>query len=281
MSPKTTQAQAEHLVDAAFAEKGTDVEPAKENLPAPLIDHDDDWADVDDGDLTGDVAAGRIPLLPLNRKVDGGFADPETGEVGIRELPVVLLARIRTRAWWPEAFGKGDAAPACRSFDGIAPDPRSPDRQNEVCGSCPHTKWNGDDAPACHEAFEFMVFLPAEGSFGRLARIRFSGLAVSPARAYWESFNARMPKRPPIAYLTAVKLVEKATDNGTFLVPSFERVREFSRAEVQPIIVERDRRIEEWKAAVAEDVESGAGAREPEPFDDGQPGVVVGDEEPF
>lgn len=238
-----------------------------DNLPA-LIEADDDWSDVSDGDLTGDTAAGRIPLLALNRKVDGGFTDPETGETGIRELAVVLLARIRTRAWWPEAFGKGDAAPSCRSFDGLVPDPKSPDRQSEVCATCPHSKWTGDDAPACSESFELMAFLPAEGAFGRLARIRFSGLAMAPARAYWESFNARLPKRPPIAYLTRITLAEKPTDNGTFLVPVFTREREFSRAAVQPIIAERDRRIEEWKQSVADDVATATATQHADPFSD-------------
>lgn len=257
----------------------TALEPAAGNVPALIDPQADEWADVDDGDLTGDTAAGRIPLLALNRKVDGGFSDPETGETGMRELPVVLLARIRTRAWWPEAFGKGDAAPGCRSFDGIVSDPKSPQRQDATCGSCPHSKWSGDDAPACHEAFEFMAFLPDPAGFGRLARIRFSGLAVSPARNYWESFNARMPKRPPIAYLTMITLEEKKTENGTFLVPRFERVKEFARAEVQPIIAERDRRIEEWKQAVADDVQTGAAATEPN-GNGGQPVDVPGGE-PF
>lgn len=247
--------------------------------PPALIDTEaDQWGDVGDGDLTGDTNAGRIPLLPLNRKLDGGFADPETGESGIRDLDVILLARIRTRAWWPEPFGKGDATPACRSFDGIAPDPQSPDRQSDVCATCPHAKWNGDDAPACHEAFELMSFLPDPMGFGRLASLRFSGMAVSPARQYWESFNARLPKRPPIAYLTHIELTEKQTDNGTFLVPVFSRVREYSRAEMQPVIAERDRRIEEWRASVAENVQTGGAAQAEQDAPSREPGP---DEEPF
>lgn len=213
---------------------------------------DDPWAKVDSGDLSPEPA--RISHLALNRKVDGGFVDAETGEK-TKELDFIWLAKGKSRAWWAEAFGKGDAAPGCRSFDGVKADPTSPDLQNAGdCLTCPHARWANGDPPACSDAVEALVFLPDPGSVGRLARIRWNGMSVSPARAYWGSFEERLPKRPPMSVVTHVELEEKPTDNGTFLVPRFSRMGVLPFEQAQPLIAERDRRIAEWQEQVAADV---------------------------
>lgn len=268
--------------------KGTDIEPAKNGA---LVATDDDWASVDDGDLSppDDRVGLSFPLLALNRKVDGGFVDADTGEK-FRETDFIWLAKATSRAWWPEAFGKGDAAPSCRSFDGLKADPNSPDVQNQGdCVTCPHAQW-GEDNPDCRESVEMMVFLPdPAGGMGRLARFRMNGLAVAPTKGFWRSFADRMPRRPAIAFLSHVKLEETETDNGTFLVPRFSRIRELAFAEAKPIIDERDRRIAEWQEHLASDIAEGAGVSRVEdeqgtrPFtagDDQKPEYAEG-EEPF
>lgn len=243
---------------------------------AALIAADDPWSDVSDGDLSP-ATARSIPLLALNRKDGQGFIDTETGEVGIKELDFIWLAKGTTRAWWPEAFGKGDKAPACRSADGIVPDPSSPEVQNPVCATCPNARWNGDEAPACKQSIEAMVFLPDPLGFGRLARIRFGGMAIKPAQEYWDSFSARLPRRPAIAYVSHIELEPTDTPNGTFLVPKFRRVNELSRPDAQPLIDERDRRISEWQSTVAEDVAAGA-TREREDHASATPPATGGSE---
>jgi hypothetical protein len=242
-----------------------DLTPATigDTTPAALPNFiDDPWAGVADGDLSP-ATARSIPLLIQNRKSDGGIVDEETGEV-LRAIDFVWLAKSTSRAWWPEPFGKGEKVPACRSADGIVPDPQSPQVQAKACAICPKAKWDDPD-PAfrrCADNIEALIFLP-QGDAGRLARIRFGGLAYKPAQAYWDSFMARMPRRPPIAFVSHMELEPVKTDNGTFLVPTFRRVLELRRDEAQPLIDERDHRLEEWTSTVAEDVAAGA-TREPE-----------------
>jgi len=221
-----------------------------------LIATDDDWQDVSDGDSSPPTAQ-SIPLLHLNRKSDGGFLDTDTGEVTQR-IDFVWLAKGTSRAYWDKPFGQGDKAPTCRSTDGVRPDPNSPDVQAETCAGCPNSRWDGDNPPTCKLSIEAMVFVPSGEGVGHLARVRWGGMAVAPAQAYWDSFSARMPRRPAIAFLSSAELEPEKTPNGTFLVPKFSRSLELSRADAQPLIDERDRRLAEWKTTVAEDVATGA-----------------------
>lgn len=248
--------------------------------PALINTEDDTWGDVDDGDLSPSDLT-RIPLLSLNRKIDGGFTIEDTGEI-TQTIDFVWLAKGKSRAWWPDPFGKGNTAPDCRSADGIKPEPSSPALQSETCAACPHSRWVGDDPPACHDAIDAMIFLPDPLSFGRLARLRFGGLAIAPARSYWDSFSVRLPRRPPIAYVSRITLEPVDTDNGKFLSPRFGRVRELSREEAQPLIDERNRRLEEWRRQVAEDVATAAPAAEEDGTAGSAPGSVpVENGEPF
>ena len=95
--------------------------------------------------------------------------------------------------------------------------------------------------------------MPTTLGAGRVVRLRFSGMSFGPARAYWESFKTRLPKRPPIAFVTSITLEEKETDNGTFLVPVFRRVDDIDRAGAAPILEARELRKLEWQHAVATD----------------------------
>ena len=222
-----------------------------------LLPTDDEWSDVDSGDMTND-GTGRIPYMGLNRKLDGGFIDPDSGEI-TSETEFIWLAKGKSRAQWDKPFGGKDAAaaPDCRSFDGITPDPSSPNRKAGACASCPLSQWDGDEAPKCKESVEAMVFLRDDLGQGRLARIRFGGIAVAPAKAYWDSFFTRLPRRPPIAYVSRAVLEPVDTDNGKFLRPRFERIADIPRAEAQPLIAERDQRLADWKADIAEAVVRG------------------------
>lgn len=231
---------------------------------------EDEWSAVP-ASLVEETTSTSIPRLALNRKESGGFLVEGTGEI-IRDLDFVLMDRVHTQAWWPLPFGKGDAAPACRSNDGIRPTPESPAQQDDwkppidpktnepvnvakpakTCAECPHFRWNGDESPMCNRGFEAMIGVPnfTHGSV-ELYRARFSGMGLSPADNYWNTFEARLPKRPPIAYVTHVALEPEQTPNGVFLRPRFERVKELTVAQARPLIVERERRMGEWQEIIA------------------------------
>ena len=248
------EGQTSGSVPALRDETGSEVELVREDewskVPASLISDDDSTS---------------IPRLTVNRKSDGGFVIEETGEI-IRSLDFVWLDRTYTRAWWPLPFGKGDAEPACRSNDNVTPTPESPaqrpgweppkgmvgDTPTGDCATCPNSQWNGDEPPPCALAMEAMVGVPNfdHGSV-ELYRARFSGMGFGPARRYWDSFGARLPKRPPLAYLSRVTLEPEQTPNGVFLRPRFERVNELTVQQARPLIAERDRRMGEWKEVIA------------------------------
>lgn len=274
----------DELVNRAAVERAAEGTEVALRSPRTLV-VEDEWSTVDDGDLSPSQTF-TIPLFQLNRKVDGGFLNEDTGETQ-RDLRAVLMAKVNTRAWWPEPFGKGDAAPACRSSDGIVPLPTAPAQQPEweppknmsgevpakVCADCPNSQWDGGDPPPCAEAIEFLAFVPTTLGAGRVVRLRFSGLAFGPARSYWDSFRTRLPKRPPIAFVTHITLEERETDNGTFLVPTFTRDGALELDEAQPIIDVRSSSTTEWKSAIETDdrplvtnVDAGETSHDEEPF---------------
>jgi hypothetical protein len=254
--------EAEEILGDLIDTPSTEIVPAPPSaLPALVLD--DEWADVDDGDLA--PGSRRIPYLKINRNLDGGFTIPDTGQV-VKELDFVWLAKGRSRAWFATDFGKGDAAPACRSADGITADPTAPDVQNGGdCTTCPLASFD-DDARGgqkrCREAVEALVFIPDPHGYGQFARLRWNGIAVSPAARYWDSFFTRMPKRPPIAFVSHVELVPTATDFGDKLAPQFHRQSELTRAEAQPLIAERAERMKDWAADTAADLAEGVGTDE-------------------
>ena len=255
--------------------------PAQVEQAVALIRPDEEWDGVGDGDLTPTAGPQSIPMLGFNRKLGGGFT-LDDGEI-VDQLDLVLLAKQNTRAWFSKPFGAKDApkTPDCWSPDSETPSEQSADRQAVKCADCPLSKWGSDGTPpACKESFSAWVFLPDPLGFGRFARIRFGGLAFAPFRDYWASFRLRLPKRPPIAYVTHVVLeqVDKPP-NGTFLVPRFLRTRGLGRGEAQPLIDERNRRLDEFKALAAEDaVEHVADVETEGPFDQPKPTTVVGDD---
>lgn len=271
-----------------------DVAPSVNQVLTALAD--EAWADVDSGHL-GDTVQPRLPRTLLNRKADGGFTDELTGDKRV-DLTFVWLADTLTRAWWPQAFGKGDKAPACRSRDGIAPDPESPERQAATCAECPLGKWEAREAfdadekhnpRPCQSSVEVMVYLTDEQ---RLSLIRFGGMAVSRVSRYLGALNAHVPRKPPIAYVTACELEGVDTPNGTFLVPRFSVVGEIPRAQATPLIELRREKVEEWREQIATEVAEGKNIEDeagtPGPFDEpntaagtSMTGATADDDEPF
>lgn len=237
----------------------TVVDPTAEAVAGAiaLISNDDEWADVDDGDLTPSDGPTAIPMLTLNRKLDGGFVLPDTGELA-SQLDIILLAKQDTRAWFPDAFGTKDAAkvPACWSSDSITPDERSTQIMSPTCATCPLSQWEDGDPPKCKQSIVTMAFVPDPGGAGRFVRIRWGGIAFAPIRQYWASFRNRIPKRPPMAYVTHVTLEATDTNNGKFLKPVFVRGADIARRELAPVIAERDLRLVEFKELTAGDAQT-------------------------
>lgn len=282
-------------LEGLLDQPGTEVEVVHHgsNLPATaeadagvlamLNDPNDSWADVGDGDLAPTTR--RIPYLKLNRNLDGGFTLPDTGEV-VKSLDFIWMAKGVSRAWFKEAFTAGGGAPACRSSDGRQADAASPEMQNAGnCATCPmasydedvrgtHTNDKGHSVPnpRCREAVEALVFLPDPHGYGQLTRLRWGGIAVQPAARYWDSFFTRMPRVPPIGFVSHVDLEPMTTNFGDKLTAVFRRVSELGRKEAQPLIDERDARMKDWVEDTAADLAEGVGQ-------DDETGAPVG--EPF
>lgn len=272
-----------------------------------LIPQDDEWSDVADGDLAPGTR--RIPYLKLNRNVGEGFTNPETGEK-TTELGFVWLAKGKSRTWFDKEWSAKDTAPpSCRSADGLRADPQSPAllpgwdespvKPTGDCSTCPLASYDeatrgGKDVKRCREAVEALVFIPDETGDGQLARLRWNGIALKPSLNYWDSFFTRMPKRPPIAYVSHVRLEPTATDFGDKLAPVFSRVTEIPRRAAEPLIRERDERVKHWQEDIAADVAEGVDGdigdettRREGPFDGAAAGPrpdqaeYAPDEEPF
>jgi hypothetical protein len=251
----TLDTSTEVVVPDEVVEPGNRLAVVADEQLLSAIAADDDWADVGDGDMDPE-SKGRIPHLILNRKLDGGFTDPETGEI-VQSLDFIWLARSRSRAFWMEPFGKGSKSPDCRSHDGIVPDPESPNLQSDRCASCVHAQWVEDMPANCNASIEALTFIPDAYGEGRLARLRFGGMSVKPANDYWSTFATRVPRRPPIAFVTHAQLEPVKTPNGTFLVPKFTVAAEIPRGQANGLIAERDRRLADWQADTADDVAAG------------------------
>lgn len=267
----TTEAVQAELVD----------EPATANLPATIENghvpatastlQENEWEGIGDGDLAP-ADETLLPLLPMNRNMGEGVLDPSTGEK-TDTLRFIWLARTVSRAWWDKSFDErdpADPAPKCRSIDGLkgqgAFGPGSTENPSGKCASCPRNTFTPEKGvPACNASIEAMIAMPDLDEDGRvmganLYRLRFGGIAYAKARAFWDSFRARVPVMPATAFLSQMHLEPVETKNGRKLAPTFTRLRQFRLAEVKPIIDRRDELIDEFKRLIAEEVEAGAGA---------------------
>lgn len=260
------------------------------NLPATLSApvervttalSDSDWDGVPDGHIGGTVQA-RLPRVLLNRKVGqkasadqkaSGFTDELTGDV-FHSADFVWLGDTTTRAYFPLPFGEGDKEPACRSANGLVPDPTSPGQQEgwtvptrkngelgkgvkpaDACTACPNAQWQGSDGPPCGSAIEVMIYLLDQQ---RLSLVRFGGMAETRVKRYLGALEAHVPRRPPLAYVTHVELEEVDTPNGTFLVPRFTPIGEIPRSEATSLIELQAAKLTEWVEQLAADLAEGA-----------------------
>lgn len=305
--PRTAPAAAPTLDDEPVdAEIVPDDEPrppaALVPMPTPTpraglsLVHDDPWAaEAATVAVAPQEARTGIRRLEYNAKAGGGFVDPETGEK-VMSLDFIWLDRVYTRAWWRDAFGKGDAKPNCRSDDGIVPTEDS-DKQSPACATCPHAQWT-DDPPSCKESINALALVLGGDSeetesgyeYGNLVRIRFGGLAFTPARDYFTSFFRRQPQFPSYAFVTHVVLEEEdRPPNGKFLVPRFRRdPQPLPFADAVPLKSMLGTSKPGFQADVAADVAEGVDQRGE---DEGDPFAASGrsgdtttqypDEEPF
>ena len=263
---KTTSNQPtiDTIDDAEIVEEPSATLPALHDPSVGLYDPSlDEWAGVDDGDMTGDVGGRRIPRIRSNMKYGYGWA-PTDSDTWVPQLEFVWLAKGRSRVLFPAAYD-ADNKPLCRSGDGLTADPDSPDLRNGGdCTTCPHRLWNGDTPPECSESIEALVFLASHNENGlrvggQLRRLRFSGMALGPARDYWDSFGLSLPKRPPMSAWTVIYGEPRDTANGKFLVPHFEQGDPLARSAAQPLIAEREQRMADWRADITDDTRDGVG----------------------
>lgn len=284
MTPQTTtqktaepEAVSAELVPAADAPSGGGAlaKMADDTILAALP-VDNEWGDVDDGDYDPE-SKGRIPHIAQDRRNGGGFVDPETGETMLG-FDFIWLAKGRSRVYFDKQFdAKKRTLPACSSSDGIVPDSKIAEPMSPRCAGCPFHQWDETTKKfPCSSSVEALVYLPGPS---RVARVRFSGLGHKPAMLYWESFQVRVPRRPPLSVVSHVELVETRTDNGTFLVPSFSVVSALPRELATGLIRERDAMLGDWKADVADDVASGRTVEDCS--DVGSAATVDMDGEPF
>lgn len=279
MTPKQQTLDPDDVVDAEVIDDHANavvpVDPTAVEK-APIVGTNE-WDGVDAVDLAPEPATSFLTMIPMNAKMDGGFTDPDTGETGVLEYDFVWLAKGKTRAAFVEVVdgeirkleynAKNPEGPGCRSFNGKTADQNSPLLQNGGdCTTCPLAQWRASEPPLCKEAVTAMAFIP-DASGGRLASFSFRGLSVAPAKRYWRSFDERLPVIPPIAYVTHVALEPTETDNGRFLAAHFERGTQLTRAEAQPLIDERTRRLTEWQKVVEADVVTSTGDSGAGPFD--------------
>lgn len=216
---------------------------------------DDPWQDVDDG-FVGVAPAEIAPVLPrfmFNANMDGGFVDEMTGEKHGEgaEVRAVWLAWTENRAWWEKEFGKGDKEPSCRSNDMIAPDPSSPQLQAPTCAECPNSKWDGDDKPACRVRVNVLLYLLDEQ---RITRTAFSGIALKHVARYLGGFKSKLNGRPPMSYVTTIRVVAETTDFGDKLTPNFLLGETIPIDEARPLIKLRGEFLEQWRSLLAEDL---------------------------
>lgn len=262
---------------------------------------DAEWDDVPDGHVGATVKVG-LPRINLNMKVGqkassdtkaSGFTDTLTGAV-FMEADFVWIGDTVTRAYFPLPFGEGDKEPACRSANGIEPDPRSPAQQpgwqvptdrkgnpgsgtvpTKKCGDCPNAKWIEGEGSPCSDAVEVMVYLLDQE---RLALVRFGGMGVARVHSYLGALKATIPVRPPLAFVTHVELEEKPTKNGTFLVPRFTPVGDIPRSNAGKLIELQRAKLTEWVEQLQVEVaegrtrDEGNGSGGEEPFGDAPAG---------
>lgn len=262
------------------------------NLPATIAESalvipENEWGDVDSG-WSGQAppsAAPVVPLLKFNAKASYGFTDELTGQtIGEgQSVDVVWLAWKESRAYWEGDYDPkaADKSPDCRSDNMVVPDDLSRNKQSATCAACPHSQWVDNKPPECGVRVNAMIYLPDQE---RITRTSFAGLGLKHVQRYLGGFETRLPRRPPMAFLTRIEVVGEETPNGKFLVPHFSVAGDITREAAVPLIQLRDELRKQWEALAAEDASARDTAPNPDPFAS-DPNIIEGevlpDEEPF
>jgi hypothetical protein len=124
----------------------------------------------------------ETPLL-MPPRVPGGPQDTPQPNI---DVVIVHASPAISKIWYNGGYQEGDKeAPDCFSVNGVSPDPASPDRQAELCATCPKNVWGsktteaGKPGKACQDS-KRLVVVPA----GDLQNEMFGGpmlLRVPPA----------------------------------------------------------------------------------------------------
>lgn len=102
------------------------------------------------------------------------------------EVVIINASPVISKIWYEDGYIEGSTeAPDCFSVNGMAPDPASPKKQNDVCATCPKNMWGskttaaGKPGKACQDS-KRLVVVPAND----LANEMFGGpmlLRIPPA----------------------------------------------------------------------------------------------------
>lgn len=256
--------------------------PAVPDAPTGVLalPTEDEWAGVDDGFVGEQTIEPTVPMLTFNANFGYGFEDELTGrKIGAGEtLRAVWLAHRESRAFWIKKFGEGDTAtPDCRSANMIQPDPDVPAMQSPTCASCPNSKWTAEGAPACRVSENVMLYLPDEQ---RITRTSFAGIGIKHVQRFLGGFDTRVPRRPPMAFITEITPTVETTKYGDKLAPHFRLGEPITRAEAEPLITLRDRLMAQWQELIERDLAESRNTDE-RPQQQGDPFAPRDDEVPF
>lgn len=279
-------------------EPGTEVEVAP---PAPGLVPitsealqafvDAEWNGFESGLENWNHVGFSIPRIVSDMRPGGGWTDEVTGETA-EALHAIILAAMPARAWWAHEFGKGDAAPDCRSVDMVKADPSSPAlsagweapdgvdvRPTGTCSTCPLSRWDGQDAPGCRDRINMLIYLPGTGE---IRRLNVSGTSVKHLRKYVSSLQARAARKPIFAQITIMTAEKVEQDGMKWLEAHFAEGDPVTPQEAAQTIVPLQRQlVEQWRSILADDLASPEADGTAVARGDALDVQAYGDEEPF
>lgn len=150
-----------------------------------------------------------------------GIEDDEGEPLTKLSLVILRASRAITKTYYEGAYVEGaDEKPTCVSYDGVAPDPNSPDVQNNICATCPKNQFgsgNNGKGKACQDNRR---------------------LAVLPA---WDLRNeayggAMLLKLPPTSLANLAKLAEQLQELRLPLHAAVVKVS-FDKTQTHPVLV--------------------------------------------
>lgn len=224
-----------------------------------------EWDGVDSGLENWQHVGFTLPRIVSDMRPGGGWTDEATNEK-VDALSVIFLAAMPARAYWKDAFGTGDAAPDCRSVDMEHADPQSPAMGLDwaaakdtppptgTCATCPLSRWDGEEPPACRERINSLVYYPDSGEIRRLT---IGGTSVKHFRRYVSALQARARRLPLFAQVTDVTLEE--VDNGKmrWLEAHFAEGEPVSPQQARGTLIPLQQEVAAaWKSLVAQDLAS-------------------------